>query len=572
MSEQGALAALIEGVATRTPDAAALLSADATLSYAELAARSRRYTRWALEQGFAPGAAIGLLASNSPDYAAAWIGLIRAGVAVALLNPQLAPEGLAHALRVVQASSLIVDRSARSLAAEAAAMECDLALWALGGPTSGASDLDAALASRLDDPFAPAETPTIGLHDRALLIFTSGTTGLPKAANVSHARILSWSGWFAGMMDATPQDRLYDCLPMHHSVGGVVAIGAMLAAGGSVVVRERFSASRFWADMRDWRCTIVQYVGELCRHLTAAPPGDDETRHELRLACGNGLRPEVWREFQTRFRIPRILEFYAATEGNFSLFNVEGEPGAIGRIPPFLRHRFPAALVRFDIETGEPARTADGLCIPCARGEVGEALGRIAASDGRISASGRFEGYTDAQASQSKIVRDVEAPGDAWFRTGDLMRQDARGFYYFVDRIGDTFRWKGENVSTTEVERALHGVAGVSDAVVYGVSVAGADGRAGMATLVVNANFDLAEAHAACAHRLAPYARPLFVRVASSIERTETFKPKKAALAAQGFDPSKIADPLFVEDRRLGAYRRLDPPTFAAIMAGEMRL
>ncbi len=224
--------------------------------------------------------------------------------------------------------------------------------------------------------------------------------------------------------------------------------------------------------------------------MLKAPPSEFENRHRLRLACGNGLRGDIWEAFQARFAIPQILEFYAATEGNFSLYNVEGKPGAIGRIPPLLAHRFPAAIIRLDAELGIPVRTADGLCIACARGEVGEAIGRIGTAD---DGGGRFEGYTDARETEKKILRDVLAKGDAWFRTGDLMKLDEAGYFHFVDRVGDTFRWKGENVATSEVNQAVVDCPGVVDATTYGVEIPGADGRAGMAAVVVDDRFDLRE-------------------------------------------------------------------------------
>src|SRR5213076_3335037 len=225
--------------------------------------------------------------------------------------------------------------------------------------------------------------------------------------------------------------------------------GAPLKGGGAVVLRERFSAREFWQDIVAERCTLFQYIGELCRYLLASPPQAQETRHALRLCCGNGLRSDVWEQFQKRFRIPQILEYYAATEGSFSLYNCEGRVGAIGRIPAFLAHRVPVALVRFDTEAGAPVRDEAGHCLRCAPDEVGEAIGALSRPGGQDG--GRFEGYADPEASKQKILRDVFAEGDAWYRTGDLMRQDEQGFFYFVDRVGDTFRWKGENVSTGEV-------------------------------------------------------------------------------------------------------------------------
>ena len=219
---------------------------------------------------------------------------------------------------------------------------------------------------------------------------------------------------------------MYDCLPLCHSVGGVAALGAPLVNGGSVVVAERFSANRFWADVKGWDCTMVQYIGELCRYLLAAPPSPEEKAHRLRLACGNGLAADVWRAFAARFGAPQVLEFYASTEGNVTLYNVEGRVGAIGRQPSFLAARDAVALARFDFEREAPWRGADGLCARCGADEIGEALGRIAAEPGR-----RFEGYTEREATEKKILRDVFVRGDAWMRTGDLMRRDREGFYLF---------------------------------------------------------------------------------------------------------------------------------------------
>ena len=347
-------------------------------------------------------------------------------------------------------------------------------------------------------PLDEAERRATTLADRALLIFTSGTTGLPKAAAVSHHRVVAWSHWFAGLADMRADDRMYDCLPLCHSVGGVAALAAALVNGGSVVIAEKFSASRFWGEVARWDCTIFQYIGELCRYLVAAPTSAAEKAHRLRLACGNGLSADVWRAFAERFGVPQILEFYASTEGNLTLYNVEGKVGAIGRQPPFLAARDAIALARFDSDKEAPWRGPDGFCARCGVDEVGEALGRIGREAGQ-----RFEGYTEPAETEKKILRDVFAPGDAWMRTGDLMRRDREGFYYFVDRVGDTFRWKGENVATSEVAAALGRAPGVREAVVYGVAVPNADGKAGMAALTIDGEPDL-EAIARAAQRPAP--------------------------------------------------------------------
>jgi fatty-acyl-CoA synthase len=406
--------------------------------------------------------------------------------------------------------------------------------------------------------------------DRALYIYTSVTTGLPKAANVNHFRLMQWSHWFAGMMDTRQNDRLYNCLPMYHSVGGVVAIGALLVNGGSVVIRERFSASRFWDDVVEWNCTLFQYIGELCRYLVNSSPHPREAEHQLRLACGNGLRPDVWEEFKRRFRIPRILEFYAATEGNFSLYNCEERPGAIGRIPSFLSHRFPMALVKFDLETGEPIRNDEGFCIRSATNEIGEAIGKII-DDGSSPAS-RFEGYADKAASDKKVLRNVFTNGDAWFRTGDLMRRDEKGFFYFVDRAGDTFRWKGENVSTTELAAMICACTGVIEAVAYGVTIPGTEGRAGMVAAVVSQDFDLIAFHKHLVERLPEYARPLFLRIGRKIEVTATFKSKKHDLSREAYDPGVIADAIYFNDPARQVFVKLDTRLYEKIRTGKIRL
>jgi fatty-acyl-CoA synthase len=342
----------------------------------------------------------------------------------------------------------------------------------------------------------------------------------------------------------------------------------MLFAGGSVALAEKFSATNFWSDLGRFDCTLFQYIGELCRYLLKAPVSEFENQHRLRLVCGNGLRGDIWEAFQARFAIPRILEFYAATEGNFSLYNVEGKVGAIGRIPPLLAHRFPAAIVKVDAGNGAPLRDGNGLCIACGCNETGEAIGRIGTAD---EGGGRFEGYTDKAETEKKVLRDAFARGDAWFRTGDLMRLDEQGFFHFVDRVGDTFRWKGENVATSEVNEAIRECKGVLDATTYGVEVPGQDGRAGMAAIVVDENFDFKGLADHLVRRLPTYAHPLFLRISASLDSTETFKQKKQVLMREGFDPAAVHEPLHYREPKSGAYLPLDAQVHANIASGAIR-
>lgn len=555
---------LVDDFANRHGERTALVSDVETLSYRTFAARIHRYARWALSAGIEPGDRVCLIMPSRPDYLAAWLGISRVGGIVALINTKLVGPSLAHCIDVASADHIILaDELTDVFETARPHLASHAKLWISGG------DLDQALAILDDGPLSPAERRHVTIADRALLIFTSGTTGLPKAASVSHRRILNWGGWFAGLTGATPDDRLYDCLPVYHSVGGVVAPCSMLFAGASVALAGTFSASHFWQDVARFDCTLFQYIGELCRYLLKVPVSEFERQHRLRLACGNGLRGDIWEAFQARFGIPKILEFYAATEGNFSLYNVEGKIGAIGRVPPLLAHRFPAAIVKVDAERLAPLRDENGLCIACPRGEAGEAIGRIGAAD---EGGGRFEGYTDAVETEKKVLRDVFAKGDAWFRTGDLMQQDSQGFFYFVDRVGDTFRWKGENVATGEVNDAIRGCAGILDAATYGVTVPGCDGRAGMSAIVIGAGFDLKTLAAYLAQRLPSYAQPLFLRISETLETTETFKQKKNDLAREGFDPAVISDPLYFRDPRSGEYRRLDRSVVAEVAAGAIRL
>jgi fatty-acyl-CoA synthase len=357
---------------------------------------------------------------------------------------------------------------------------------------------------------------------------------------------------------------------MYHSVGGVVATGAVLVRGGSVLIRDKFSAQHFWNDVADGDCTLVQYIGELCRYLLNAPKNPRERAHRLRLCCGNGLKTDVWEKFQERFAIPRILEFYAATEGNFSLYNVEGHVGAIGRVPSFLAHRFPLTLVKFDSAAGLPARDENGFCIRCAVNETGEAVGRIRRDSNQ--GGGDFEGYTSTEDSERKILHDVFERGDAWYRTGDLMRMDGNGFFYFVDRVGDTFRWKGENVSAAEVAATLAAFPGIKEANVYGVHIHGADGAAGMAVIVADGDPDFDELREHLARLLPPYARPRFLRITDRIAATSTFKHNKAELKREGFDPAATNDPIYFDDAAKKAFVRLDATLYARIQAGKVWL
>jgi fatty-acyl-CoA synthase len=557
----------LQAAVARYRERPALTFEGRTVTYAEMDAIANRFAHWAKGLGIRRGQTVALFMPNRLEYFCVWYGLSKIGVVTALINNQLSGLPLAHCLNISQAQHVIVDAET-SPAFETARPLLDRTLqqWVLGPAHGDQRDLVQALKSCSMLPPDRGVREDMRARDTALFIFTSGTTGLPKAAKVTHQRAQLYMRGFAGSTGARASDRIYVTLPLYHATGGLCALGAALLNGGSVVLRRRFSASHFWEEVVAEGCTMFVYIGELCRYLVNAPEHPDETRHKIRLAFGNGLRPDVWPELKRRFRIPEILEFYGSTEGNVSLFNFDGREGAVGRAPKWLRRRFNVRLIQFDVENEQPIRGTDGFCIECGPAQVGECIGRIG-GDARSD----YTGYVDKAASEKKVLRDVFEKGDRWFATGDLMKSDGDGYLYFVDRIGDTFRWKGENVSTNEVAERLLAAPGVEEANVYGVEVPGTDGRAGMAALVVGPEFDIAAFGAHAARELPAYAQPVFVRLLPQLVTTGTFKLRKVDLVADGYDPAKIKGPLFFHDPKKG-YVKLTKGVFDKLAAGAVKV
>jgi len=559
----------IERWARETPANPAVLHDDRSVSYAELDAGANRYARWAYALGLRKGDVVTLLMENRPEYLMAWLGLIKNGCIAALINTHLTGPALSHSINIARAKHLILgEEMLDNYATAIPGVETVPKLWATGGPHEGCEDLDAALIAQSGAMLGHMSRDDIHCRDKALYIYTSGTTGLPKAANISHMRLLHIMMSFQGAVNGKADDRMYDVLPLYHSAGGLCALGPPLLGGGSLVVRSKFSATEFWDDCYRYKPTLFQYIGELCRYLLNTPPHPHERDHALRIAIGNGLRPEIWPKFQMRFHIPHIMEFYGATEGNVGMINYDGKVGAIGRVPWYMRKIQKIRLVRYDIDKGMPIRGSDGFCSETADGEVGEAVGKIDPNDPRF----RFDGYTKSEDTEKKILRNAFEKGDAWFRTGDLMRRDKQGYFYFVDRTGDTFRWKGENVATSEVAETLSVFPGVNEANVYGVEVPGGEGKAGMASLVIGPGFNLDALAVYLEKNLPFYARPILLRFQHEIAATSTFKQRKIELQKEGFDPETISDPLYVRDSATGQYVRLTPALYDEICKGKMKL
>lgn len=562
---------LLERWVNKTPDAPAIYFEDRVVSWREMDQGACRFARWAMAQGVARGDAVAILMENRPEFIMAWYGLHKIGAIGALINTNLTTAPLAHSLNISGARHLILGAElAANFASCADRLEAPMTVWAHGGAVAGANDMDAVLAELSPAPIPRPFRDGLTCKDKALYIYTSGTTGMPKAANISHLRMQNMMHAFGASTNATSRDIMYNVLPLYHSSGGICAVGAVFTVGGSIVLRRKFSASAFWDDCERYKPTLFQYIGELCRYLLNAPPHPKEATNHLRLAIGNGLRPEIWPAFQQRFKIPKVVEFYGATEGNVALLNFDGKVGAVGRIPNYARKRFPVFIVRFDVETEQPVRDpATGLCIECGPDEAGEAIGRIDDNEPRTS----FEGYSKGTDTQKKLMTDVFAKGDRFFRTGDLLKKDSLGYFYFVDRIGDTFRWKGENVATSEVAEALSLFPGVKEANVYGVKVGGLDGKAGMAALVAGPELDLAALPAYLERQLPAYARPIFIRLLQhEMEITGTFKHRKIELVKDGFDPATLHEPLFWLDPESKTYKPLTPETYNRLAAGEVKL
>jgi fatty-acyl-CoA synthase len=534
-----------------------------SVTYGELDAMANRYAHWAKGLNLRRGQTVALFMPNRLEYFAIWYGLSKIGVVTALINNQLAGQQLAHCLTISGANQVIVDPETSPVFEQARPLiERQLQQWVLGPAHGDQRDLVQSLKSCSQLPPDRSVREDMVASDPALLIYTSGTTGMPKAARITHMRAQLYMRGFAGSTGATKTDRIYIALPLYHATGGLCAVGAALLNGGSIVLKRNF-----WADIVAEGCTMFVYIGELCRYLVNSPPDEDETRHKIRLAFGNGLRPDIWPAVKQRFRIPEILEFYGSTEGNVSLFNFDGREGSIGRVPKWMRKRANMRLVQYDVEAEAVVRGPDGLCIECGPGQVGECIGQIDGADARTD----YTGYLDKTASEKKVLHDVFARGDAWFATGDLMRQDTEGYFYFVDRIGDTFRWKGENVSTNEVAERLQAFPGVDQATVYGVTVDGADGRAGMAAIVPDGAFDPAAFGEHVARELPAYAQPLFVRLMPALDATGTFKVRKLDLVADGYDPTRIKGALFFHDPKRG-YVKLTKSVYDRIAAGAVKI
>ena len=531
------------------------------LSYGAFNLGVNRYCDMLSREGVGRGDVVAIVMRNCPAFFMAEMACAKLGAIGALVNNFLTGSSMKHVLGTSGAKVAICEPSTVE---QVLGAQPEFPIFCAGAdlPT-GVQSLDSAIASADEK-----EPPVLALtgSDLFLYIYTSGTTGFPKPALVRHMKFTMGGIALGGIFDIGETDTIYGAMPMYHGFSKFAGYAVAMRAGGAFATRRKFSASEFLSDVRRHDATMFVYVGELCRYILAQPPGPMDKSHLLRKCAGAGMRPDVWELFTSRFGIDKVFEMYGATEGNVSLINRSGKVGSIGKPNPFLFNNIRVA--KYDVEEAELVRDSSGRLIECDFGEPGECLSRV--GKGPI----QFDGSVDKKASEKKLVRDGFAKGDVWFRTGDMLSRDAGGYFYFVDRLGDTFRWKGENVATQEVEEVLNGAPGVVTANVYGVKVPGADGRAGMTAVVLGEgeDFDAAAFYEKAAADLPSYARPLFVRLSQEIDQTGTLKLKKVDLQKSGFDPAKVSDPLFVCDPKAKTYVPLSPAVFAEIESGERRL
>jgi fatty-acyl-CoA synthase len=511
--------------AARYGDRVFLRFGDQQLTYRDANAAANRYAAVLAARGVGHGDVVAIMLRNSPNAVLAMLAAVKCGAIAGMLNYHQRGEVLAHSLGLLDAKVLIAETDLVSAVAECGASGStetltveDLERFAVSAPATN-----------------PASASAVQAKDTAFYIFTSGTTGFPKASVMTHRRWLAALAAFGGLgLRLKGSDTMYSCLPLYHNNALTVALSSVINSGATLALGKSFSASRFWDEVIASQATAFIYIGEICRYLLNQPPKPTDRKHKVRLIAGNGLRPEIWNEFTTRFGIARVCEFYASSEGNTAFINIFNVPRTTGISP------LPLAYVEYDPDTGAPLRDDSGRVRRVPNGQPGLLISPV----NRLQP---FDGYTDKASTEKKLVRNAFREGDCWFNSGDVMSPQGMGHAAFVDRLGDTFRWKGENVATTQVEAALSSDNSVEECTVFGVEIPRTGGRAGMAAVKLRdgAEFDGKALARAVYDELPVYALPLFVRVVESIEQTTTFKSRKVALREQAYGPD-VKDPLYV--------------------------
>jgi acyl-CoA synthetase (AMP-forming)/AMP-acid ligase II len=523
-----------------------------------------------LNEGIEHGDRVVLFMENRPNFVVSLLAINKLGAIGVLINTSLTGAPLVHCINTSDSKKCIfgdeLSNSLEGVLDEINITQSSNLLWVEDTNSNNCPEwasnikdgLDQSKSSNLD------ETNKVVAGDTAFYIFTSGTTGVPKAALFPNVKVVAGSTniTMAGYR-LTSEDCMYNCLPLYHSTGLILGLSACIQVGASTFIKRKFSASSFWRETQKFNTTAFVYVGELCRYLSFQDPCEEEKDNPISKMVGNGLRPDLWGTFRNRFNVERICEIYGASEANGMFMNLLNKDQTIGMTNTDIK------LFEYDVAEDKLIMDENGKYIEVKDHSPGLALMRI-------GPNAIYNGYTDAQASEKKIIRDVVEDGDRWFDTGDLLKTMDVGFalgrqhYQFVDRVGDTFRWKSENVSTNEVGEILNSFEQVNMANVYGVKVAHSEGRAGMVAFNCNPNtFDWSAFSSFVDEKLPVYARPVFVRVIEELETTGTFKLKKGALRDEAYHLDKVSDDLvFVREPKSDCYTRLTIENYEKINDG----
>lgn len=578
---QASFGSMFQDSVAAYPNNVMLLCEGRQWTFAEFNVEVNRLAHLLDARGVKRGECVALLMENRAEFVMCLLALAKLGAVASLLNSSLSGNGLVHCIKETGSKKCIVGAERDAVIADLIPqleMEVGHDFFWVSDDFQPSLNEHARPAHCPDwavdilplmhgmPETNPAITAKITAGEIALYVFTSGTTGLPKAALQRHKKVIS-AGKVAGKVGfrIQPTDRLYLCLPLYHITGFGPGLCGFIANGASIFLRRNFSASQFWPEVQQFNTNCFIYVGELCRYLSQQAVCEEEKNNPLQKIMGNGLRPDVWDEFKQRFGIERVTEIYGSSEGNVAFANLLNKDKTIGAVSASI------ALVKYDTDNDCIERDDTGRCIEVSNGEPGLLLGEITPNT-------VFAGYTDAEATAAKIVEGVLKDGDSWFNTGDLVRQIDVGFalglkhYQFVDRTGDTFRWRAENVSTNEVAEALNAHPQVKLANVYGVELPGTEGRAGMVAVELSEQgepFDVESFQALIERELPSYAQPVFIRVQGEVATTATFKLLKTDLREQAYHPSRTkGDLVYVRKPRSHGYEVLDAAFYQAIEDG----
>ncbi|XP_033119130.1 long-chain fatty acid transport protein 4-like [Anneissia japonica] len=553
------------------PNKIAFKIEDKTWTFQQIEDYSNSVANYFSGAGYRHGDTVAIFMVGRPEFVAIWLGLSKIGVVAALINFNLRLKSMSHCVSVSNARAMIYGSELSEAISEAQGLQTQgLQYFCFGDVQPGVKDaihLDPLIQSA--STYCPTCPRELKMKDKLTYIYTSGTTGLPKAAVITHSRFIYMATGMNLGFNFRRDDIIYCAMPLYHSAGGIVGVGQVLLYGCSMAIRKKFSASRFWDDCIKYNATVIQYIGEICRYLLNQPDRPSDTGHKVRMAIGNGLQRKLWTDFVYRFKIPKIAEFYGATEGNTNIINTTSYPGAVGFNSIILPRVYPVTLIRVDEVTKEIIRNKEGLCERCKPGQVGHLIGKIRKGD----PTREFHGYVNKEASGKKIACDVFQKGDSVFLSGDMLYMDELGYMFFCDRSGDTFRWKGENVSTTEVEGTVTGLLGLRDSACYGVDIPGTEGRAGMVAVVGSAgDIDLVSLNQGLQKALPAYAKPIFIRFTDKLDMTSTHKVKKTALREEAYHLPKVnGDAVYYLDGKTKNYEHLTDDIYQDILQGKIR-